>query len=112
MLIIDEIGYLEFDKAAATWFFQLLCQRYERRSTIITSNKSFSQWGDIFPDTTLAAALLGRLLHHSHVLSFKGESYRLRGKARGTPAPPRKPPVQEGPPDAAPTRAALPGGLA
>jgi len=97
VLIIDEIGYLEFNKAAATWFFQLLCQRYERRSTIITSNKSFGQWGDIFPDTTLAAALLDRLLHHSHVLSFKGESYRLRGKTRGTPAPPRKPPVQEGP---------------
>jgi DNA replication protein DnaC len=99
VLIIDEIGYLEFNKAAATWFFQLLCQRYERRSTIITSNKSFGQWGDIFPDTTLAAALLDRLLHHSHVLSFKGESYRLRGKTRGTPAPPRKPPVQEGPSD-------------
>jgi DNA replication protein DnaC len=98
VLIIDELGYVEFDKAAATWFFQLLCQRYERRSTIITSNKSFSQWGDIFPDTTLAAALLDRLLHHSHVLSFKGESYRMRGKTRGTPAPTRKPPAQVGPP--------------
>jgi DNA replication protein DnaC len=96
VLIIDEIGYVEFDKAAATWFFQLLCQRYERRATIITSNKSFGQWGEIFPDTTLAAALLDRLLHHSHVLNLKGESYRLRGKARGTPAPPRKPPAQVG----------------
>ena len=98
VLIIDEIGYVEFDKAAATWFFQLLCQRYERRATIITSNKSFGQWGEIFPDTTLAAALLDRLLHHSHVLNLKGESYRLRGKTRGTPSSPRKAPAQVGSP--------------
>lgn len=83
LLIIDELGYVEFDKAAATWFFQLLCQRYERRSTIVTSNKPFVDWGSILADTTLAGALLDRFLHHSHVLSLKGESYRLRSKTRG-----------------------------
>jgi len=84
LLIIDELGYLEFDKSAATWLFQLLCQRYEHRSTVITSNKNFADWGQIFADTTLAGALLDRLLHHSHVLNLKGESYRLRSKTRGS----------------------------
>jgi DNA replication protein DnaC len=83
LLIIDELGYVEFDKPAATWFFQLLCQRYERRSTIVTSNKAFVDWGNVLADTTLAGALLDRFLHHSHVLSLKGESYRLRSKTRG-----------------------------
>ena len=75
---------MEFDKPAATWFFQLLCQRYERRSTIVTSNKPFADWGNVLADTTLAGALLDRFLHHSHVLNLKGESYRLRSKIRGT----------------------------
>lgn len=80
LLIIDELGYVEFDKAAATWLFQLMCQRYERRSTIITSNKPFADWGTIFADVTLAGALLDRLLHHSHVLNLKGTSYRMRSR--------------------------------
>lgn len=84
LLIIDELGYVEFEKSAATWLFQLICQRYEHRSTMITSNKNFADWGQIFADTTLAGALLDRLLHHSHVLNLKGDSYRLRSKARGT----------------------------
>jgi DNA replication protein DnaC len=82
LLIIDELGYVEFDKSAATWLFQLVCQRYERYSTIITSNKNFADWGTIFADTVLASALLDRLLHHSHVLSLKGESYRLKARSR------------------------------
>ncbi len=97
LLIIDELGYVEFDKSAATWLFQLICQRYEHRSTIITSNKPFSDWGQIFADTTLAGALLDRLLHHSHVLSLKGESYRLRPKMQGTTAGKRKIGAQVGP---------------
>ncbi len=97
LLIIDELGYVEFDKSSATWLFQLICQRYEHRSTIITSNKPFSDWGQIFADTTLAGALLDRLLHHSHVLSLKGESYRLRRKMQGTTASKRKVGVQVGP---------------
>jgi DNA replication protein DnaC len=92
LLIIDELGYVEFDKSAATWLFQLLCQRYEHHSTMITSNKNFADWGQIFADTTLAGALLDRLLHHSHVLNLKGESYRLRSRREGPPAPKRKPP--------------------
>lgn len=96
LLIIDELGYVEFDKSAATWLFQLICQRYERRSTIITSNKNFADWGQIFADTTLAGALLDRLLHHSHVLSLKGESYRLGAKKRGSTGAQRQPGSQVG----------------
>jgi DNA replication protein DnaC len=82
VLIIDEIGYVEFDKKAAIWFFQLLCQRHERRSTIITSNKAFAEWGDIFGDPAMAGAMLDRYLHHCHVLNLKGESYRMRSRKR------------------------------
>jgi DNA replication protein DnaC len=82
ILIIDEIGYVEFDKKAAIWFFQLLCQRHERRSTIITSNKAFAEWGDIFGDPVMAGAMLDRYLHHCHVLNLKGESYRMRSRKR------------------------------
>jgi DNA replication protein DnaC len=85
LLIIDELGYVEFDKAAATWLFQLMCQRYERRSTIITSNKPFADWGTIFADVTLAGALLDRLLHHGHVLNLKGNSYRMRSRQNEPP---------------------------
>lgn len=94
LLIIDELGYVELDKSAATWLFQLICQRYEHRSTIITSNKPFTDWGQIFSDTTLAGALLDRLLHHSHVLSLKGDSYRMRAKTQGTSVAKRKTDLQ------------------
>ena len=97
LLIIDELGYVEFDKSAATWLFQLICQRYEHRSTVITSNKPFADWGQIFVDTTLAGALLDRLLHHSHVLNLKGDSYRLRSKTQGTTVAKRKAAAQVGP---------------
>lgn len=90
LLIIDELGYVEFDKSAATWLFQLICQRYERRSTIITSNKPFADWGTIFADVTLAGAMLDRILHHSHVLNLKGESYRLRSRSSEKGASRRK----------------------
>ena len=86
LLIIDEIGYVQFDRAAATWPFQLIERRYERRSTIVTSNKSFADWSDILGDTTMAGALRDRLLHHSHVLNLKGESYRLRKRKGGASA--------------------------
>ena len=98
LLIIDELGYVEFEKPAAIWLFQLLCQRYERRSTILTSNKNFADWGQVFADTTLAGALLDRLLHHSRVLNLKGESYRMRSKTRGTSTARRKTDGQVGPP--------------
>lgn len=86
LLIIDEIGYVQFDRAAATWLFQLLERRYEHHSTIITSNKSFAEWSEILGDTTMVGALLDRFLHHSHVLNLKGESYRLRKRKGGAAA--------------------------
>jgi DNA replication protein DnaC len=98
LLIIDELGYVEFEKAAATWFFQLLCQRYEHHSTIITSNRSFADWGKVLGgDDMLAGALIDRLMHHSHVLNLKGESYRLRSRAPGMPTTVGKPRRRVGP---------------
>lgn len=78
LLIIDEIGYLPVDKQGANLFFQLIAKRYEKNSTIITTNQSFSKWADIFADSILANAILDRLLHHSHIVKIKGPSYRLK----------------------------------
>jgi transposase len=78
VLIIDEIGYLPIDPDAANLFFQLIARRYDKHCTIITTNSPFSKWGEIFGSPTLANAILDRLLHHSHVISIKGPSYRLR----------------------------------
>lgn len=78
VLIIDEIGYLPLDIQGANLFFQLIAKRYEKCSTIFTSNKGFSQWGEIFSDNTIAAAILDRILHHCTVINIKGESYRLK----------------------------------
>lgn len=80
ILIIDEIGYLPIDRDGANIFFQLISKRYEKHSTIITTNTPFSEWGEIFGTPILAQAILDRLLHHSHVISIKGESYRLKEK--------------------------------
>ena len=80
LLIIDEIGYLPLDKQGANLFFQLITKRYEKHSTIITTNMSFNKWGDVFSDNVLANAILDRLLHHSSVISIKGSSYRIKDK--------------------------------
>lgn len=80
LLIIDELGYLPFDPKAAHLFFQLVCRRYERGSTLITSNRSVSEWGEVFGDSVVATAILDRLLHHSQVVTIRGESYRLKEK--------------------------------
>jgi len=80
ILIIDEIGYLPLDKQGANLFFQLIAKRYEKRSTIITTNQTFNKWGEVFSDNVLANAILDRLLHHSHVINIKGTSYRLKDK--------------------------------
>lgn len=80
LLIIDEIGYLPMDIQGANLFFQLIAKRYEKCSTIFTSNKSFSQWGEVFSDNTIAAAILDRILHHATVVNIKGESYRLKDR--------------------------------
>lgn len=78
LLIIDEIGYLPMDIQGANLFFQLITRRYEKVSTIFTSNKAFSQWNDVFSDITIASAILDRVLHHCTVINIKGESYRLK----------------------------------
>lgn len=80
VLIIDEIGYMPIDQDTANVFFQLIAKRYEKNSTIVTTNMPFSKWGDFFGSATLANAVLDRLLHHSTVISIKGPSYRLKDK--------------------------------
>lgn len=82
LLIIDEIGYVPVDVHGAHLLFQLISRRYERGSIILTSNRGFGQWGEIFGDTIIATAILDRLLHHSTVVNIKGESYRLKEKQR------------------------------
>ena len=80
LLIIDEIGYLPIDRNGANLLFQLINKRYEKNSTIITTNQSFSKWGEVFSDITLANAILDRLIHHSHIIKITGPSYRLKDK--------------------------------
>lgn len=82
LLVVDELGYLPFEPQAAHLFFQLVSRRYERGSLLITSNRSVGEWGSVFGDPVVATAILDRLLHHSHVLTIRGESYRLREKRR------------------------------
>jgi len=78
LLIIDEIGYLPIDSEDAKLFFQLIDMRYEKKSTILTTNANFKDWGDIFQDTKIANAILDRVLHHATVVNITGSSYRLK----------------------------------
>jgi len=91
LLILDELGYLPLTHQEASLFFRLVVRRYERGSLIVTSNKSFLDWGEVFNDQVLATAILDRLLHHATTLNVKGESYRLKEKRRagllGRPKP-------------------------
>ncbi len=82
LLIIDELGYLPFEPDAAHLFFQLVSRRYERGAVLVTSNRSVGEWGAVFGDPVVATAILDRLLHHSHVITIRGDSYRLREKRR------------------------------
>jgi DNA replication protein DnaC len=82
LLIIDELGYLPLEPNAAHLFFQLVSRRYERGAILLTSNRSISEWGTVFADPVVATAILDRLLHHSHVLTIRGDSYRLAEKRR------------------------------
>ena len=83
LLIIDEVGYIPFEPEAANLFFQLISARYERASLIVTSNKPFGRWGEVFGDDVVAAAMIDRLVHHAEVLSMKGDSYRLKDRDLG-----------------------------
>jgi DNA replication protein DnaC len=82
LLILDEMGYFPLDRMAAQFLFQLVNRRYLKGSIILTSNKSYGDWGDIFADQILATAILDRLLHHSTTLNIRGNSYRLREKRK------------------------------
>jgi DNA replication protein DnaC len=79
LVVVDEVGYLPVTTQEAYLFFQFVSHRYERSSTIITSNKSFGDWQELFGDPVIATAILDRLLHHSKVVNIRGHSYRLRG---------------------------------
>jgi DNA replication protein DnaC len=81
LVVVDEVGYLPIDTQEAYLFFQFVSYRYEKSSTIITSNKSFGDWQELFGDPVIATAVLDRLLHHCKVVNIKGHSYRLRGHA-------------------------------
>lgn len=78
LLVVDEIGYLPVSRTGAMLFFQLMARRYEHASTVLTSNKSFAEWGEIFGDEVMAAALIDRLVHHCHIVNIRGNSYRMR----------------------------------
>ncbi|HEX5772187.1 MAG TPA: IS21-like element helper ATPase IstB [Nocardioidaceae bacterium] len=83
LLIVDEVGYIPFEPEAANLFFQLVSSRYERASLIVTSNKPFGRWGEVFGDDVVAAAMIDRLVHHADVVALKGDSYRLKDRDLG-----------------------------
>jgi DNA replication protein DnaC len=87
LLIVDEVGYIPFEAESANLFFQLVSARYERASLIVTSNKPFGRWGEVFGDDVVAAAMIDRLIHHAEVISLKGDSYRLKDRDLGRTPP-------------------------
>lgn len=82
LLVIDEVGYMQLDRQEAELLFRLISERYEHGSIILTSNKYFSDWGELLSDNVLATALLDRLLHHAHVVNIRGQTYRLRERMK------------------------------
>jgi len=103
LLIVDEIGYLPITPTGAMLFFQLMSRRYETASTVLTSNKSFEEWGEVFGDDVMAGALIDRLVHHCHIVNIRGNSYRMRQHAelynvltrKGDPEAPKRRRVRE-----------------
>jgi DNA replication protein DnaC len=83
LLVVDEVGYLPLERQAANLLFALVSRRYERGSIVVTSNRSFEQWGEILGDAMVAAALIDRLVHHATMVTLKGKSYRLRERGTG-----------------------------
>ena len=83
LLVVDEVGYIPFEPEAANLFFQLVSSRYERASLIVTSNKVFGRWGEVFGDDVVAAAMIDRLVHHAEVIALTGDSYRLKNRDLG-----------------------------
>jgi DNA replication protein DnaC len=96
LMVIDELGDLPISRTGAMLFFQLMSRRYEHASTILTSNKSYEEWGEVFGDEVMAAALIDRLVHHCHIVNIRGNSFRLRehrelSRGLGSPMPTSKP---------------------
>jgi DNA replication protein DnaC len=83
LLVVDEVGYIPFEPEAANLFFQLVSSRYERASLIVTSNKPFGRWGEVFGDDVVAATMIDRLVHHAEVIALKGDSYRIKDRDLG-----------------------------
>jgi DNA replication protein DnaC len=83
LIVVDEVGYIPFEPEAANLFFQLVSSRYERASLIVTSNKQFGRWGEVFGDDVVAAAMIDRLVHHADIVALKGDSYRLKDRDLG-----------------------------
>jgi DNA replication protein DnaC len=77
-VILDELGFTRLDALLADAFYRIVASRYERASTIVTSNKSFESWAEVFPDPVIASAVLDRLVHHAHLVAIVGESYRMK----------------------------------
>ena len=92
VLIVDELGFVPFDRLGAELLFNLLANRYQRRATIVTTNLAFSEWTKVFGDDKLTAALLDRLAENAHVLTTSGNSYRMRRRAGMLPDPELPPP--------------------
>lgn len=105
LLVVDEIGYLPIARTGAMLFFQLMSRRYEHAATVLTSNKSFDEWGEVFGDDVMASALIDRLVHHCHIVNIRGNSYRMRhhtdlqrllsSTTAASPSTPRRRPRQE-----------------
>ena len=81
LLVVDEIEYLPISRTGAMLFFQLMSRRYEHAATVLTSNKGFEEWGEVFGDEVMASALIDRLVHHCHIVNIRGNSYRMRHHA-------------------------------
>ena len=84
LLVIDELGYLPIDKEDSNLFFQLVDARYEKKSTIVTTNMNFNEWDGVFYDAVVAGAIMDRVLHHAHVVPISGKSYRLKDRMAHT----------------------------
>ena len=97
LLVVDELGYLPFEKRSANLFFQLVARRYEKGSLLVTTNQAVSQWGAVFGDDVVAAAILDRMMHHSYTMMIQGESFRLKGKKKAGPVPPTTAPSDRTP---------------
>jgi len=94
LVILDELGFTPLDRMLADTFYRIIASRYERGSLVVTSNKSFESWAEVFPDATIASAVLDRLVHHAHLVPIVGESYRMKNlkakDAKGGETPKKK----------------------